>query len=155
MKSQGFGSHFAISPGVATMPAAMVLPMAAAIPNQTPRTLSNPPVLRGEMALASCWSVTRRSSVLGMKSALASGHHNRGSWNCKLEVAKATICEVKLRAKELLARRAHKIPFAPRERFVDGRKMCARKLRDHLWLAQPLFIRVTFVFNHDGEGVEL
>src|SRR5271170_2473852 len=38
-----FGSHCAISPGARTIPAAMVFPTAAAIPNQTPRTFNSPP----------------------------------------------------------------------------------------------------------------
>src|SRR5580704_10319678 len=44
------GSHCAISPGARTIPAAMVLPTAAAIPNQTPRTFSSPPRERAASA---------------------------------------------------------------------------------------------------------
>src|SRR5580698_1355291 len=37
------GSHCAMSPGERTMPAAIVLPTAAAIPNHIPSTLRSPP----------------------------------------------------------------------------------------------------------------
>src|SRR5437763_7091458 len=43
-----FGSHCAISPGERTMPAAMVLPTAAAIPNHIPRTCKSLPRPAGE-----------------------------------------------------------------------------------------------------------
>src|ERR1700722_1528021 len=48
------GSHCAMSPGERTMPAAIVLPTAAAIPNHMPRTLSSPPVDR--VAAEPVWS---------------------------------------------------------------------------------------------------
>jgi hypothetical protein len=38
MKSHAFGSTWAMSPGVRTIPAAMALPIAAETPNQTPNT---------------------------------------------------------------------------------------------------------------------
>src|SRR6202161_346087 len=53
-KNQGFGRIFAITPGVRTIPAAMVLPTAAAMPNHTPRTCNNFPgeiLVRGETGL--------------------------------------------------------------------------------------------------------
>jgi hypothetical protein len=43
MKSHAFGSIFAMSPGVRTMPAAMALPTATAMPNHTPSTCSSFP----------------------------------------------------------------------------------------------------------------
>src|SRR5215470_19047547 len=43
--SQGWGSCRATLPGVRTMPAAIVLPMAAAMPNHTPRTCNSRPLL--------------------------------------------------------------------------------------------------------------
>src|SRR2546423_15705119 len=39
----GLGSHWAMSPGARTIPAAMVLPTAAETPNQTPSTLRRRP----------------------------------------------------------------------------------------------------------------
>src|SRR5216683_7484303 len=42
-----FGSHCAMSPGARTIPAAMVFPTAAEMPNHMPRTLSKRPRLRG------------------------------------------------------------------------------------------------------------
>src|ERR1700719_996600 len=45
------GSHCAMSPGARTMPAAMVLPMAAAMPNHTPRTFRRPPLERAEVSM--------------------------------------------------------------------------------------------------------
>lgn len=41
-----------MSPGARTMPAAMVLPTAAAIPNHTPRTFKRPPRERTDVAAA-------------------------------------------------------------------------------------------------------
>src|ERR1700736_1518564 len=41
------GSHCAMSPGARTIPAAMVLPTAAEMPNHMPRTLRRRPRLRG------------------------------------------------------------------------------------------------------------
>src|ERR1700722_102738 len=54
-KNQGFGRSFAMTPGVRTIPAAMVLPTAAAMPNHTPRTRKSfPPEIleRGEGGVA-------------------------------------------------------------------------------------------------------
>jgi len=42
------GSHSAMSPGARTIPAAMVLPIAADMPNHMPSTLRSRPRLRGE-----------------------------------------------------------------------------------------------------------
>jgi vacuolar-type H+-ATPase subunit E/Vma4 len=41
-----------MSPGARTMPAAMVLPTAAAMPNHMPRTLRRPPRERAEVEVA-------------------------------------------------------------------------------------------------------
>jgi hypothetical protein len=43
MKSHAFGNIFAMSPGVRTIPAAIALPTATAMPNQTPSTCSSLP----------------------------------------------------------------------------------------------------------------
>src|ERR1700731_2630437 len=61
-KNQGFGSSFAMTPGVRTIPAAIVLPTAAAMPNHTPRTCINFP---GEILLRGKGGLATRASTLG------------------------------------------------------------------------------------------
>src|ERR1700719_4165692 len=67
-KNQGFGRICAMTPGVRTIPAAMVLPTAAAMPNHTPRTCNNFPVeilFRGGAGPATRAGLGGASGMLG------------------------------------------------------------------------------------------
>ena len=82
-----------MTPGVRTIPAAMVLPTAAAMPNHTPRTCNNFP---GEILLRGRRSVAARAAALGGTSGILGnrlvrwfrdrGHDNGGDGKYKAEV---------------------------------------------------------------------
>src|ERR1700732_4864442 len=92
-KNQGFGRSFAMTPGVRTIPAAMVLPTAAAMPNHTPRTCNSFPeeiLPRGKTVLAI--GVSALGGTSGVLGKLFSpvvrdrGHNNGGDGNYKAQV---------------------------------------------------------------------
>ena len=82
-----------MTPGVRTIPAAIVLPTAAAMPNHTPRTCNNFPgeiLLKGKVGLA-----TRTSALGGASGILGNrfvrwfrdpGHDNGGEGKYKAQV---------------------------------------------------------------------
>src|SRR6202166_2939641 len=92
-KNQGFGRSLAMTPGVRTIPAAMVLPTAAAMPNHTPRTCNNFP---GEILPRGKSGVATGASALGGTSEYSAsclvrwyrdrGDNNRGDWKYKAQV---------------------------------------------------------------------
>ncbi|SRR6266851_6028017 len=93
-----FGSHCAMSPGARTIPAAMVLPTAAEMPNHMPRTLRRRPRLREARSAskvrldAGALGVEDRSGGFGNLGSLRDfrklGHDNVRGRKCKLEVVK-------------------------------------------------------------------
>ena len=54
------------------------------------------------------------------------GHHNRGSRNCKRELTEEKVSNAGEMGKRNSAGMADEIPFAPFERFVDGREISVR-----------------------------
>src|SRR5271155_2629313 len=86
--SHAFGSSLAMSPGVRTMPAEIVLPTAAAMPNHMPSTCSSFPWLRSVPGAAAMALVEDPSDVLdnvksqecfGNSAIIIAGHQN-ASW---------------------------------------------------------------------------
>ena len=73
-----------MSPGVRTIPAAMVLPTAAAMPNQTPRTWNNLP--RGILEASGCGEAIGSGGQSVCPGASERGHDNGGGGKWKAEV---------------------------------------------------------------------
>ena len=150
-----------MSPGARTIPAAIVLPMAAEMPNHIPRTLRSRPRLCDGLVVISV-DTSLRESVEGASDVLDNGKTQGVFQNFAMIVCARENARRNLR-REMhaggssyrgLVRRADKIPLAPCERFMRGGEIRVRELGNHLWLAQPLFIGASLVVNHDREGVE-
>src|SRR5580704_1636094 len=89
MKSQAFGSIFAMSPGVRTMPAPMELPMATAMPNHIPSTCNSfpwPLVAPADVAIVLVEDSADVLDNVSLGSVAEPRHHNGGTPKCKLEV---------------------------------------------------------------------
>src|SRR6266849_6730633 len=106
-----FGSHCAMSPGARTIPAAIVLPTAAEIPNHMPRTFSRRPRPRGAARAskvlldAEALAVEDRSGRLGNRGvsgtlgtslanfAMIMGVRENASWKCKVHGSRGRECQ--------------------------------------------------------------
>lgn len=150
-----------MSPGARTIPAAIVLPMAAEIPNHMPSTLRSRPRLGDRLAVISV-DTSVRESVEGASDVLDNGKtqgvfRNFAMIMCGRENARRNLrreTHAIGNSYRGLVRSADKIPLAPCERFMRGSEIRVRELGNHLRLAQPLFVGASLVVNHDREGVE-
>lgn len=150
-----------MSPGARTIPAAIVLPMAAEIPNHMPSTLRSRPRLGDRLAVISV-DTSVRESVEGASDVLDNGKTQGVFQNFAMIMCGRENARRNLRRETHaignsyrgLVRRADKIPLAPCERFMRRSEICVRELGNYVGLAQPLFVGASLVVDHDREGVE-
>src|ERR1700730_4476094 len=122
------GSHCAMSPGARTIPAAIVLPMAAEMPNHMPRTLRSRPRLGDALAVISV-DTSVRESVEGASDVLDNGKtqgvfQNFAMIMCGRKNARRNLRQELHKSPNSyrgLVKRADKISLAPWERFTHGR----------------------------------
>src|SRR5258706_95590 len=124
-----------MSPGARTIPAAIVLPMAAEMPNHMPRTLSSRPRLGDALAVISV-DTSVRESVEGASDGLDNGKtqgvfRNFAMIMCGRENARRNLrreTHAIGNSYRGLVRGADKIPLAPCERFMRGSEIQALEM---------------------------
>src|SRR5216684_6570793 len=132
------------------MPAAMVLPIAAAMPNHIPRTWSRRPrpAAGVELTVEEASDDSDNVRSRGMRETQPS---YRGEE--KMQAGSGELERSSIRTDS--AANADEVPLAPGKRFVDRDKVCAGNFPDEVGLAEPLFIGAAFELNHGGQRVHL